>query len=433
MNTSIGIRLLAVWVLLGAMVNIMAQNGGFLPDLPGFPSGTYAQVAAVGAKLHGDLVVTESDPVTGRVKRRHQMVFFPPTEVYWTRMGTTYEYTDPAIVARYSNPSFKDGRDVVSQRTTVKYYGRDGGVVGYTMVAFAAGAVDRSVEFEPYSVDVGMPSPGAVGRPLEILTPGDMAEIQFKPKVTLFTVNNEESRQPDETMGGMLQRLRKAAGEYRVLIPSDVVRGTAAADAFYEDLRGVYQLGVILCDPMKAKALVQNLSSAISNWDQTMAGIEQQMQDSAYAYWESRIGRADPWDAYRMEGVAVYHFASFFVPGWKVAGSGKWIARLRGRFKTAAEFAARVGRSSDFWFEKKIFDQLEARRWNADLIDDVISRPIHTSPAWNKAKNTPATAFFEKDGSHVVRDNITSEIIQISKRGDPNWMPDATIANPYKP
>ncbi len=234
-------------------------------------------------------------------------------------------------------------------------------------------------------------------------------------------------------MGGMLQRLRKAAGEYRVLIPSDVVRGTAAADAFYEDLRGVYQLGVILCDPMKAKALVQNLSSAISNWDQTMAGIEQQMQDSAYAYWESRIGRADPWDAYRMEGVAVYHFASFFVPGWKVAGSGKWIARLRGRFKTAAEFAARVGRSSDFWFEKKIFDQLEARRWNADLIDDVISRPIHTSPAWNKAKNTPATAFFEKDGSHVVRDNITSEIIQISKRGDPNWMPDATIANPYKP
>lgn len=366
MNTSIGIRLLAVWVLLGAMVNILAQDGGFLPDLPGFPSGTYAQVAAVGAKLHGDLVVTESDPVTGRVKRRHQMFYFPPTEVYWTRMGTTYEYTDPGIVARYANPSFKDGRDVVSQRTTVKYYGRDGGVIGYTMVAFAAGAVDRSVEFEPYSVDVGMPSPGAVGRPLEILTPGDMAEIQFKPKVTLFTVNNEESRQPDETMGGMLQRLRKAAGEYRVFIPSDIVRGTAAADAFYEDLRGVYQLGVILCDPMKAKALVQNLSSAISNWDQTMAGIEQQMQVSAYAYWESRIGRADPWDAYRMEGVAAYHVASFYVPGWKITGVEKWLARLGGRFKSVPAWTAKAAET--FFDGSRYSEKVQKQMSNASDI-----------------------------------------------------------------
>jgi guanyl-specific ribonuclease Sa len=350
MKTSIGIRLLAVWVLLGAMVNILAQDGGFLPDLCEFPSGTFARVAAVGAKIHGNLDVTESDPVTGHVKRRRQMVYFPPTEVYWTRMGTTYEYTDPAIVARYSNPSLKDGRDVVSQRTTIKLYRRDGSAVGYTVAAFAGGAVDRILEFEPYGVDVGMPSPGFVGRPLENLTFGYMAEIEFRPKVSVFSVPTEESRTPDYTMFGMLQRLRKAAGEYGALIPPNLVRNAAATDAFVEDLRGIYQLGEIVCTPMKAKnsplfsneALVREISSAIANWEITMAGIQQQMESSAYAYWDSLSGRTDPWDAYRMEGVAGYHIASFFLPGWVIKGAGK--ARMAGKFGDAAEFAAKAAK-----------------------------------------------------------------------------------------
>jgi hypothetical protein len=232
MNSQFKSHLLRIFGWEALMLRASAQDSGYLPDLPGFPSGTYAKVAAVGAKIHGSLDVTESDPVTGHVKRLHRMVYFPPTEVYWTRMGTTYEYTDPAIVARYSNPSLKGGRDVVSQRTTIKYYRRDGGVLGYTVVAFAGGAVDRILEFEPHAVDVGMPAPGAVGRPLEILQPGDMAEIEFRPKVTVFSVPTEESRTPDYTMFGMLQRLRKAAGEYGALIPPNLVRNAAATDAF---------------------------------------------------------------------------------------------------------------------------------------------------------------------------------------------------------
>lgn len=270
-------------------------------------------------------------------------------------MGTTYEYTDPAIVARYSNPSLKGGRDVVSQRTTVKYYQRDGGVVGYTVVAFAGGAVDRILEFEPYAVDVGMPSPGFVGRPLENLTPGYMAEIEFRPKVTVFSVPTEESRTPDYTMFGMLQRLRKAAGEYGALITPNLVRNAAATDAFVEDLRGLYKLGEMACTPMRAKnsplfsneALVREISSAIANWDQTMVGIQQQMESSAYAYWDSLIGRTDPWDAYRMEGVAGYHIASFFVPGWVVKGAGK--ARMAGKFGDAAEFAAKAAQRGGYF------------------------------------------------------------------------------------
>ena len=393
MNSKTTIQFLRMLFLVLVMLRASAQDGGYLPDLPGFPSGTYARVAAVGAKIHGNLDVTESDPVTGHVKRRHQMVYFPPTEVYWTRMGTTYEYTDPAIVARYSNPSLKGGRDVVSQRTTIKYYRRDGSAVGYTVVAFAGGAVDRWVEFESYSVDVGMPSPGFVGRPLENLTLGYMAEIEFRPKVTVFSVPTEESRTPDYTMFGMLQRLRNAAGEYGALIPPNLVRNAAATDRFVEDLRGIYQLREIVCTPMKAKALVRDIYSAIGNWDQTMAGIQQQMESSAYAYWDSLSGRTDPWDAYRMEGVAGYHIASFFVPGWKVAGSGKWMAGTA-KCKNVSEvvnevsLVARIARSGmvprqakEFfgWGSQEITkplssfsrESLEAAGWTKDKLLDV--------------------------------------------------------------
>ena len=401
MNSEISIQFLSILFLVIAVFRASAQDSGYLPDLPGFPSGTYAQVAAVGAKIHGSLDVTESDPVTGHVKRRHRMVYFPPTEVYWTRMGTTYEYTDPAIVARYSNPSLKGGRDVVSQRTTVKYYQRDGGVVGYTVVAFAGGAVDRILEFEPYAVDVGMPSPGFVGRPLENLTPGYMAEIEFRPKVTVFSVPTEESRTPDYTMFGMLQRLRKAAGEYGALITPNLVRNAAATDAFVEDLRGLYKLGEMACTPMRAKnsplfsneALVREISSAIANWETTMAGIQQQMESSAYAYWDSLSGRTDPWDAYRMEGVAGYHIASFFVPGWKVAGSGKLMAGTA-KCKNVAELVnevslvARIARSGMTprqakelfgWGSQEITkplssfsrESLEAAGWTKDKLLDV--------------------------------------------------------------
>jgi hypothetical protein len=69
-----------------------------LPDLPGVPSGTYAQVAAVGAKIHGHLSAKEMDPVTGDLKRFIRMTYYGPTDTY-ARMGICSLYTDPKIVA----------------------------------------------------------------------------------------------------------------------------------------------------------------------------------------------------------------------------------------------------------------------------------------------------------------------------------------------
>jgi len=69
----------------------------------------------------------------------------------------------------------------------------------------------------------------------------------------------------------------------------------------------------------------------------------------------------------------------------------------------------------------------------AEQIEREIQVWTKTREAANRATGNKATAYFNKDGSYVVRDNITGDIIQISNRYDLNWVPDATIKNPYLP
>lgn len=81
----------------------------------------------------------------------------------------------------------------------------------------------------------------------------------------------------------------------------------------------------------------------------------------------------------------------------------------------------------------KISRQAGKRGWTTSDIDGTIDSPYTTRSATNKANDNPATAFFNKDGSYVVRDNKTGDVIQISNRNDPNWVPDQTIKKPYRP
>jgi len=81
----------------------------------------------------------------------------------------------------------------------------------------------------------------------------------------------------------------------------------------------------------------------------------------------------------------------------------------------------------------KISRQAGKRGWTTSSIDETIESPYTTRSATNKANDNPATAFFNKDGSYVVRDNKTGDVIQISNRNDPHWVPDQTIKNPYRP
>jgi hypothetical protein len=78
----------------------------------------------------------------------------------------------------------------------------------------------------------------------------------------------------------------------------------------------------------------------------------------------------------------------------------------------------------------KINGQMGRRGWTTSSINNTIRNPYHTSPSTNLATGNSATAFFNSDGSYVVRDNITFDIIQISNRYDPYWIPDSNITNP---
>lgn len=324
MNTKIKIHFLATVVLMATIFKTWAQDGGYLPDLPGFPSGTYARVATVGVKIHGYLSATEMHPETGDRKRFIRMTYYGPTDTY-ARMGICSLYTDPATVARYANPSKEDGRDVLVERRSIKYYRRDGSGGGYSLWYYKAGAVDKLFEYEFQSEDIGMPSPGAVGRPFENLSATDSLEIKFVPKATIFTLKNEESRRPDDVMGAMLLRLEGAAG--------------AASEEVQGNVQGIVELGSMVFDPMKAVGLAQNMGQAIVHWDQTMAAIQRQVDDTANTYWESRVGLINTEDAYRKEGAFLYHLASNVTGGWVVKGAGK--AKLTGKVDNVAELVAK--------------------------------------------------------------------------------------------
>ncbi|MCL2078185.1 MAG: hypothetical protein FWH08_07270 [Oscillospiraceae bacterium] len=81
----------------------------------------------------------------------------------------------------------------------------------------------------------------------------------------------------------------------------------------------------------------------------------------------------------------------------------------------------------------KISKQMSSRGWTSSTMDRVIQNPHTTRVAINKATGNNATAYYNKAGDYIVRDNITSQIIQISKLGDKNWIPDSSIINPYIP
>jgi hypothetical protein len=81
----------------------------------------------------------------------------------------------------------------------------------------------------------------------------------------------------------------------------------------------------------------------------------------------------------------------------------------------------------------KITKQMGRRGWTKELIHQTVNNPHATRAATNRATGNVATAYFQKNGSYIVKDNITNEVIQISNRLDPNWIPDATIINPFIP
>jgi hypothetical protein len=229
--------------------------------------------------------------------------------------------------------------------------------------------VDKLFEYEFQSEDIGMPSPGAVGRPFENLSATDSLEIKFVPKATIFTLKNEESRRPDDVMGAMLLRLEGAAG------------------AASEEVQGIIELGSMVFDPMKAVGLAQNMGQAIGHWDQTMAAIQRQVDDTANTYWESRVGLINPEDAYRKEGAFLFHLASNVTGGWAVKGAGK--AKLAGKVDDVAGLAAKkisTGRTVPNSLKEKL------------AMEQVMANPMGSTPPGMPPMSDTKNNLFAADG-----------------------------------
>lgn len=95
----------------------------------------------------------------------------------------------------------------------------------------------------------------------------------------------------------------------------------------------------------------------------------------------------------------------------------------------------RVGRGVDdlpvksIKFGAKIQKQLGKRGWSRKSVEDTVNHPHRTVGtkdtrylAGGGRKNDPATAYINKDGSYVVLNDNTNEIVQVSNRYDPHWI-----------
>jgi hypothetical protein len=94
----------------------------------------------------------------------------------------------------------------------------------------------------------------------------------------------------------------------------------------------------------------------------------------------------------------------------------------------AATGAVRTARSA-FTVGEHTADYFRQRGWTIELIDETLASPARTQATRDTRffrpgmrRNDPATAYFRADGSHVVRNDVTGDIVHISGRNDPNWI-----------
>ena len=79
-------------------------------------------------------------------------------------------------------------------------------------------------------------------------------------------------------------------------------------------------------------------------------------------------------------------------------------------------------------FGKKIERQMGRRGWSQEDVAGTISKPFDTK-SLRDTRHLPdgtqmddaATAYIREDGSYVIRNDKTGDVVQVSNRNDPNW------------
>src|SRR5690606_14765358 len=79
------------------------------------------------------------------------------------------------------------------------------------------------------------------------------------------------------------------------------------------------------------------------------------------------------------------------------------------------ELVAAKGSSVFSYITPNITKQMAGRGWTIELIHNTVNNPFTTRHATNEASGTVATAYFQKNGSYIVKDNVTKQVI-------PQWL-----------
>ena len=139
-------------------------------------------------------------------------------------------------------------------------------------------------------------------------------------------------------------------------------------------------------------------------------------------------------DPYRVgygTGQAIVVAGEVYVGGKIGKAIGNKVKGLSNSAKSAGSNGLKFGSTTKSI--EKLTKQMSKRGWTETSVKDTVNNAFTTRGSKNLANNSPATAYFNKDGSYVVVDNVTKEVVQISNRLDPKWIPDSNIINPYKP
>ncbi|MGM3308103.1 colicin E5-related ribonuclease [Anabaena sp. WFMT] len=77
----------------------------------------------------------------------------------------------------------------------------------------------------------------------------------------------------------------------------------------------------------------------------------------------------------------------------------------------------------------KIKKQMSKRGWTAEIIELVYLNPDKTEQTRDRRynidgsrKDDPATVYYRSDGSYIVCNDMTSDVVQVSDINDPNWI-----------
>jgi len=74
------------------------------------------------------------------------------------------------------------------------------------------------------------------------------------------------------------------------------------------------------------------------------------------------------------------------------------------------------------------------RGWNETSVKNTIDSPYTTRRSTNLATGNSATVYYQQNGSHVIVDDVTNDIVQVSDALNPSeWISDSNIVNPYNP